>query len=471
MKRFKERFIGDRAFYKMLIALVLPLIVQQGVTSFVSLLDNVMVGRLGEEAISAVAIVNQIIMVFNLAIFGGLSGASIFSAQFFGKKDMDGVKQTFRFKLVFGLLISIAAIVIFMAFGENFISLFLHGDNSDGMLDRTMELAKEYLGVMLIGLIPFMLVQTYTGTLRESGETVVPMIGSTGAIIINLILNYCLIFGNLGFPELGVKGAAIATIIARFFEMFFIAGTAHIRSAKYPFMKGVFHGFHISGELIKKIARLGSPLLFNELFWSLGMTMISQCYSTRGLDAVAAVNITNTIWNLFSITMIATGNGVSILVGQKLGAGDKEGARITDNRMMFVAIVSHIVMGALLCATSGVIPMLYNVEPEVRSLSTRLLICAGIALPIHAVIHVTYFTLRTGGKTVITFFFDCVYTWVVSVTLAYCLAHFTDMPVLGMYACIQFIDIIKIIIGTILLRSDFWLNNIVNDIDTEESAA
>ncbi|MDO4458827.1 MAG: MATE family efflux transporter [Clostridia bacterium] len=468
MKRFKERFIGDRAFYKMLLSLVLPLIIQQGITSFVNLLDNVMVGGLGTEAISAVAIVNQIIMVFNLAIFGGLSGASIFSAQFFGKKDMDGVKQTFRFKLMLGVTAGIISIVLFIFCGENFIKLFLTGDSGNGDIALTLREAKEYLAVMLVGLIPFALVQTYTGTLRESGETKVPMIGSTGAILINLALNYCLIFGHFGCPELGVKGAAIATIIARFFELFFIAGYTHLKAeTKFPFMKGVYKSLYVSKDLVGQIVKLGFPLLANEVLWSFGMTLISQCYSTRGLEAVAAVNITNTIWNLFSITMIATGNGISILVGQKLGEGDKDGARVTDNRMLLVTIIAHLVMGGLLCAFSGVIPMLYNIEPQVRQLSTNLLLCAGLSLPIHSVVHAFYFTLRTGGKTVVTFFFDCVYTWVVSVALAYCLAHFTDMPVLGMYACLQFIDIVKVVIGAALIKSDFWLNNIVNEIDTK----
>jgi putative MATE family efflux protein len=469
MDKLKKKFIGDKAFYKMLLVLVLPLIVQQGITSSVNLLDNVMVGKLGTEAISAVAIVNQIITVFNLAIFGGLSGCSIFGAQFFGKKDYEGMKQTFRFKMMFALFAAIVSIVIFIIWGENFISLFLTGSSDGGDLELTAKYAKQYLTVMLFGLIPFALVQTYTSTLRESGETLIPMIGSTGAIVINLCLNYLLIFGKFGCPRLEVEGAAIATVIARFFEILFIAIYAQTHTKKYQFLHKAFSSLYVSSSLIKKIARTGSPLLFNEIFWSFGMTVVSQCYSTRGLSAVAAVNITTTIWNLFSICMIATGNGVSILVGQRLGAGDKEGARDVDNKMLFVALVSHIVMGALLVSLSGAIPMIYNVEPEVRHLASNMLIAAGCALPIHSIINCVYFTIRTGGKTIITFLFDCVYTWVVSVPLAFCLAHFTKMPILWMYTCVQFIDIIKLTIGLIMLRSDFWLNNIVNDKEKEQS--
>lgn len=463
MNNFKKKFIGDKQFYKTLITLVLPLIVQQGITSSVSLLDNVMVGRLGTEAISAVAIINQIVTVFNLAIFGGLSGVSIFGAQYCGKRDYDGMRHTFRFKFMFAIIISVIGIAVFSIFGESFIKMFLTGSSDGGDMELALTYAKQYLKIIIIGLLPFALVQTYTSTLREYGETLIPMIGSSGAIIINLCLNYILIFGKFGFPRLGVEGAAIATIIARFFEICFIAVYAHSHTKKYPFMKGAFKSMYVPSSLIKKIAKTGSPLLINEIIWSFGITVISQCYSTRGLSAVAAVNITNTIWNMFSICMIATGNGVSILVGQKLGAGDKKGARDTDNKMLFVALVSHIVMGLILVACSGAIPMIFNVEPEVRALSSNLLIAAGFALPIHAIINCVYFTIRTGGKTVITFMFDGGYTWVISVPLAFCLAHFTDLPVLWMYTAVQYIDIIKLTVGLILLKNDFWLNNIVNE--------
>ncbi|MEG1427278.1 MAG: MATE family efflux transporter, partial [Oscillospiraceae bacterium] len=169
---FKKRFIGDKAFYKMVVLLVIPLVIQQGITNFVSLLDNVMVGGLGTASISAVAIVNQLIFVFNLAIFGGISGASIFGAQFFGVGDHKGMRETFRFKMMFGVILSILAIITFIFFGDTLISTFLSGDGNEGVdLELTLQLAKEYMGVMLWGLIPFMVVQTYAGTLRETGET------------------------------------------------------------------------------------------------------------------------------------------------------------------------------------------------------------------------------------------------------------------------------------------------------------
>ena len=458
-----KKFIGDKKFYRMVLTLVVPIVIQQGITNLVNLLDNVMVGGLGTESISAVAIVNQILMVFNMTVFGGLSGAAIFGAQFFGKGDLDGMRHTFRVKLYFGVLTTLLASCLLLVRGEGFIDLFLRGESDGGDVALTLAEGMRYLDVMLWGLIPFMVVQVYAGTLRETGETVAPMVGSVIAIVLNLVLNYLLIFGHLGFPRMGVTGAAVATVISRYVEMIYILVHTHTHPEKYAFIQQLYASPYVPGSLVRKIAVTGLPLLLNEVLWSLGMTFINQSYSTRGLSAVAAINITATAWNLFCVIMFAMGNAVAILVGQHLGAGDREGARDVDRKLIFLTVAAHVVMGLLLIACSGLIPLLYNVEPEVRQLTQRLLMVAGASLPIHAFIHVTYFTIRSGGKTVITFLFDCVYTWAVPVTLAYCLCHMTDMTIVGVYFCVQFIDVIKVVIGALMLRSDFWANNVVDD--------
>lgn len=459
-----KRWIGDKQFYKAVLALALPLVVQQAITSFVSLLDNVMVGGLSTESISAVAVVNQIITVFNLSLFGGLSGASIFGAQFFGKGDTQGMRETFRFKMILGVVLTIICIGLLAVCGETFIGLFLQGESDVGSTALALSEGMSYLGVMLWGLFPFMVVQAYVSSLRETGETVAPMIASVIAILVNLVLNYVLIFGHFGFPRLGVTGAAIATVISRYVEMVYVLVHAHRHQDKYVFLQGAYKSLHMEGSLLKKIVITGSPLMLNEVLWSLGMTFINQSYSSRGLAAVAAVNITSTAWNLFCVVMFAMGSAVAIMVGQKLGVGDKEGARDIDRKLVFLTVVMHIIMGGLLVLASGLIPQMYNVEESVRETTRQLLIVAGLSLPIHAFVHVVYFTIRSGGKTVITFLFDCVYTWLVPVALAYVLCTYTTMPIVEVYFCIQFIDIIKVIIGALMLRSDFWANNVVNEV-------
>ena len=458
-----RKFIGNKAFYKSVLILLIPMIVQQFISSFVSLLDNVMVGSLGKESISAASIANQVMMVFNLAIFGGLSGVSIYGAQFYGKGDMTGMRYTFRVKLFFGVICSAAAIAIYLIFGESFIASFLRGESNGGDPVKALQEGTDYLRIMLWGLPPFALVQIYAGTLRESGETVAPMKAGIIAILTNLILNWVLIFGNLGIQPMGVRGAAIATVISRYAELAIVVTHAHRNEDKYRFLAGAYRNFRVPGKLVARISRTAMPLLVNEVLWSLGMTFINQFYSLKGLNAVAALNIAGTAWNLFCVIMFAMGSAVSIMVGQRLGAGELQEARDVDRKLIFLTEVIHVVIGLIMIMASPLVPLMYNVDFEVRDLTRRMLIIAGLSLPIHSFAHVTYFTIRSGGRTMITFFFDAVYTWAVTVLLAFCLTHLTDkLSIIQIYFCVQFIDILKLIIGLLMLRSDFWARNIVN---------
>ena len=462
-KKFKENFIGDRAFYHKLMVLLIPMIIQQAITSFVSLLDNVMVGRLGTEAMSGVAIVNQTQFIFNLTIFGGLAGASIFGAQFFGKGDHEGVRAAFRFKIIFSVIVSAIAIAIFAVYGSDLISLFLTDDGSGSSLELTLSEAEKYLFVMLFGILPFGISQTYSSTLRETGETVSPMTASVIAILTNLVLNWVLIFGKFGAPALGVVGAAVATVISRYVEVVYLIIIAHTHPDKFEFIRGVYKSLRIPGHIAKKIIITGTPLMLNEVFWSLGTTIINQSYSTRGLTVVAATNIAGTAWNLFCIIMFTMGNAVSIMVGQQLGAGEIEEAKRTDNRLLFFTTALHVGIGVLIAISAPYIPLIYNTESAVRELTTQLLLVDALALPIHAYVHVTYFTIRSGGKTVVTFLFDCLYTWVFPLPLAFVLCRYTALPMITIFFCVQFVDIVKVIIGTILLRSGMWAKNLVAD--------
>ncbi len=471
MRNFFRKFIGNKAFYRSVLIILLPLVVQQGITSAVNLLDNLMVGSLGEESLSAVSVVNQILMVFNLTIFGGLSGVSIFGAQFAGKGDVDGMRQSFRAKLYFGITVVIIGIALLWGFGEKFIGIFLAGEVDATRAAYALSEGLDYLHIMLFGLFPFMLVQVYAGSMREMGKTVATMVGSVIAILTNLVLNFLLIypvreltvFGatfTMWGAGMGVRGAALATVIARFVEMFFVLVYAHLHQNRYIFLKGAFRNGYVPLSLLKRIAITGTPLMLNEVLWSLGMTFINQCYSTRGMTALAALNITSTAWNLFCIIMFAMGNAVSIMVGQCLGQGDKKGARDTDTKLLFVTVVSHIVLGALLAVMAGIIPNWFAVTDEAKRLASQTLVIAGVSLPIHAFLHATYFTIRSGGKTFITFLFDSVYTWCVPAVLAFVLSRFTDADVVLMYFCIQFVDVVKLIIGLFMLRSDFWANDL-----------
>ncbi len=225
----KECLFGDTAFYRRVAMVVVPMIVQNTLSNIVGLLDNVMVGQVGTLPMSAVAIVNQLLFIFYLCIWGSLAGAGIFSTQFFGKGDMDGVRYSIRFKLITAVVILTAALLILFNLGPDLISLYIAKETSPADAAATMGYAVSYLNIMLVGLVGFSITQVYASAMRESGKTTLPMIASMVAMLVNFVFNALLIFGLFFFPKMGVLGAAIATVISRFTELLIVIVGAHKR--------------------------------------------------------------------------------------------------------------------------------------------------------------------------------------------------------------------------------------------------
>lgn len=463
IKDIRKKYFGTKQFYKMTLGIAVPIMIQNGITNFVSLLDNIMVGQVGTEQMSGIAIVNQLLLVFNLAIFGAVSGAGIFTAQFYGKKDHEGVRHTFRFKIYIAVLITLLGILILSLAGGDLIEMYLRGEDKGFSIEEALRCSRQYLWIMYFGLLPFAIEQAYVGTLRECGETVVPMIAGVIAVVLNLALNYILIFGKFGCPALGVAGAALATVISRYVEAAIVIIWTHRHRDKMPFIVGAFSSWKVPGVLTKQIIWRGTPLMVNEVLWAAGIAMITQCYSMSGFDAVAVGNIASTISNIFNISFIAFGDAIAIVVGQHLGAGRFKEAKDTDTKLITFCVLLCIVMGVILYIAAPLFPELYKTTDEVKALAARFLRVSALFMPVWAFMHASYFTLRSGGKTVITFLFDSVYLWVIAYPVAYVLSRYTGMSLIPMYACVQSIDIIKCIIGFILVKKGVWINNIVTN--------
>ena len=461
--KFKTTFLGDAAFYRRIMLLALPMIAQNAITSFVSFADNIMVGRLGTEPMSGVAIVNQLLFVFNICIFGGASGAGIFGTQFFGKGDHEGHKYTFRFKIYITLIIAGIALLLFGFFNTELISLYLHDSGDVGDVTLALGYGEQYLAIMMISLIPFAICQAYVSTIRETGQTFVPMAASMVAVLSNLVLDYLLIFGIGFLPALGIQGAAIATVIARIMECLIVVVWSHRNSDKNRYIVGAYKSFRIPGNICRDIIIKGTPLMLNEMLWASGMTVIVQCYSVRGLEVVAAQNISSTITNLFNIVFIQLGACISIVVGQYLGAGELEKAKDADNKMMFFSVACCTVVAAVMALVGGLFPEIYKTEESIKELASQFILIAAAVMPLCAFSHSAYFTLRSGGKTGVTFLFDSVYTWVIVVPFAFYLARYTTLPVTLVVFLVQFTEIIKVTIGFFMVRSNVWLNNIVSE--------
>ncbi|MDO4321541.1 MAG: MATE family efflux transporter [Lachnospiraceae bacterium] len=458
-----KRFIGDKKFYMMVLSIAVPIMVQNGITNFVAMLDNIMIGRVGTEQMSGVAVANQLLFVFNISIFGMVSGAGIFGAQFYGSRNMEGLRDTFRFKVVSLSLLTLMGILLMYFKGDALISLYLHDSDGIGSVDATLQYGVRYLRLMLVGMVPYAFAQIYASTLREMGETVAPMRAGVAAVITNTALNYILIFGKFGAPRLGVSGAAIATVVSRFVECGMIMIWTHRRAQKLVFIQGAFRSLRVPFSLVKRILVKGSPLMVNEFLWSMGMATLTQCYSTYGLVVIAGLNISTTISNVCNVIWIAMGSALSIIIGQLLGAGKMEEAKDTDRKLIFFSVSSCLLIGALLMLLAPVFPKIYNTSEEVRSLAAKFIMIGACFMPVQAFLHAAYFTLRSGGKTVITFFFDSGFVWACSIPAAFFLSRYSGFPILTTYILCQSLDIIKCVIGFILVKKGVWLQNIVGE--------
>ena len=457
----KRKFIGKRSFYVMILAIAVPIMVQNGITNFVNMIDNIMVGRVGTNEMSGVAIVNQLIMVFNLCIFGGVAGAGIFTAQFHGARNTEGIRYTFRYKLIVITVIVMTSIAIFLCFGDELIKLYLHGENGDSAdIEETLKQAKIYLSYMLIGLPPFAIAQAYGDTLRCSEETIIPMKAGIVSVLVNLSLNYVLIYGKLGAPTLGVAGAAIATIIARYVEMAVVVIWTHTHSRRQPFIKGAFKNFKIPLPLTKDMVAKGTPLILNETLWSMGVASLLQNYSVRGLAVVGALNISQIISNLFNVGIIAMGSAISIILGRRLGAGKMQEAKEYSVKLIFFTEIICFGTALILMLLAPFFPMIYNTTDEIKALATSFIRVAAACMPIYAFETCCYFTIRSGGKTFITFLFDSVFMCVVSVPVAYILVHFTILNIVMVFLFVQLVSLLKCLIGFIMVKKGIWLNKL-----------
>lgn len=455
-----KKFIGSKAFYKMVFMIALPMIIQNTITNFVNLLDNIMVGQLGTAQMSGVSVVNQLIFIFNLAVFGISSGAGVFTSQFFGCEDMDGVRQTMRYRLMASLAISAAFIGIVVWKQDALIGLFLKAE-SPADAAQYLAYGKKYLAIMLWGLPAFALSNAYAGTLREGKQTVVPMASGLIAVFVNLFFNYVLIFGHFGAPALGVEGAAIATVTSRYVELAIVVLWTHLNPKKCPFVPRLYRNLYIPAKLLKMLILKGIPLMCNEILWSFAITFMNQRYALCGAGVLAALNITSVINLLSNVVTLTLGNTTGIILGQMMGAGEeKEAIRAQSRRLIFLSFVSGIVFGILLVIIAPLFPKLYNTTDQIRQMAAGMIFILAIFKPVMGLVHACYNTIRAGGKTLLTFINDSGFMWCISVPLVFCLSAFTELPILPIYFLCQAPEVLKLVLCLCIIKGDSWMQNL-----------
>lgn len=447
-----KKLFGDKSFYKLVLKITLPIMAQQVLINVVGLVDNLMVGTLNQDIISGVYIATQILFVMNLTLFGGLEGASIFFAQFFGSKDDKRLKQCFNFKLYSEAILGFISFFVIFFLGESIAKLFV--DNNRAFI------AGRYLKIYSTCLIPFILTNVYGTCFRESNKSIVPMIGSIIAIIVNIGLNYLLIFehnGHFGFKE---QGAALATVIARFIECLFILIYAYIK--KPSFTHSLFKDYQIEKKLLKQIFIRSIPLVINEFLWSMGQIMLVFAYSKVSDDAAACLSISQTLFNVFYIATIALGNGIAVIMGNTLGENKLHYAKQQIIYFLTLAVILAIFMGGLLAIIGPYVAKLYEVNESVRQTAIHIIYFNAILMIIFSLNCTIFYCIRSGGFTAVVLIFDSLFSWLVQVPLALLLAYKSSLSLPLQFFIVNIAELIKLLVGVLLIKSGIWVKNLTN---------
>ena len=449
--------IGSRVFYKRLFQVSLPIVLQQLLTSSLQLIDNLMVGSLGELSINSVSVVNQLYFVIILITFGALGGAGIFTAQYFGSGEVEKLKETFRFKLIVALMLVILSVFVFSVFGPFLIGLFTENE-------VTLSGGMDYLNIVKWSMLPWAFSIAISTTFREIGVTKVLLYITIAAILTNTGLNYLLIFGKFGFPELGIEGAAYGTLASRFVE-FGLMMILLVKKGKI-FNTRVKDIFKIEKVVLKGIIIMAIPLLLNEFFWSMGQTMFMQSYSTRGDISLAAMTITGAISQLVFVTFGGIGTGIAVLVGNTLGKNRLEEAKDNAKKVIAFAVVFAFFTGLILFGLSFFIVDLYDVSEATKILAGKNIRINSIFIPVFSFNVSMYFTLRSGGDTRSTMLMDSGYMWVVQVPLIFILARVTNLNVVMLFLIVQGLELPKSIFALSRYRKENWVRNLATKNET-----
>ncbi len=446
----------SKTFLKSAFSIALPIALQSFITSGVNMIDVVMLGRLGDVDIAAVGCANQIYFLLTLVLFGVSSGASVFMAQFWGKQDLGGVHRTMGVMYALALFVSLLFTVGALFFPEQLISIYSRDP-------EVIRHGASYLRIVGASYIVTAFSYTMGFACRATGNVRLPMITSIMSVATNTVLNFILIFGLLGFPALGLRGAAIATAIARVLEFSVISLV--IYRNRTPIAAGLIQLFgRFDRDFLKRYFKTALPVLLNETLWSTGVSMYTVAYGLLGTGALASVQIAGTVFQLFLVLIRGLSDACAIMIGHTIGSGDEEGASRDGLRFMALVPIIGVIMCALLIVLRPLILTFFTVTPETLQMTMEMLCLQAFMLIPKAFNMVIIVGLcRSGGDTLFACILDTLTVWAVAVPLAFLGANL-GFPLWGVYLCVCSEDIVKAIVGVPRILSKKWLHNVVADI-------
>lgn len=451
--RFKPVFF-DKAFLKALCAIALPIMLQNFLNAFVNILDTVMIGKLGTIELAAVGLGNQLFFLLNLILYGVGSGSMVFTAQFWGKKDFKGLQKTFGISMTVAVFFAVIFTVCCISMPETILSLYTKDT-------AVIEKGVQYLSVSAFCFLPFAVNFILMITLRSIEKVKVAVGATLVSIIVNTVFNAILIFGLFGFPALGVQGAAIATVVARCVELLITFTVTKYR--KYPVLGPLKNHIAFDCKFLKVYFLIVMPVLLNESLWSFGITFHHKIFAGLDTFAYAGFNITNTISQLTWVIFIGFGNGISVLIGKKIGEKRADEARIYASKVLFFIPIVAVFVGAALIPISYLVPYLFNVEPIVLSIVKTLFLVLACCYPLKACnMCILIGLVRAGGDTRFGMICDTFIMWLIAIPLAYMMSAYSILPVWGIYMCLFSEEPLKLLLGLWRIRSGKWLHSVTD---------
>ncbi|WP_022762545.1 MATE family efflux transporter [Butyrivibrio sp. AD3002] len=467
--REKNKVFGSLKFYISALAIAVPIMLQQLIQSMVSLIDNFMVSGLGDISMSGVNVAGQVLFIFMVFVSTISMAGGIFLTQFFGAKDKSGMQQAFLFKVIISFAAMIPYFLVCLVYPREILSLMLIGNTQAELI---LDEAVKYIRIMSLIGAPMTLSVCIASSLRDMGKVKTPLVVTVIATLTNTVLNYLLIYGHLGFPALGVRGAALATVIARTLE-FIIFAIIYFKASP-EFAVNVGRDFRIDGSIFRDIFKKGALMLFCEMTWVLSETLTTAIYNGRGgADVVSGMASSFAIGNLFFVAFSGIYSATSVIIGKTLGEGNLDKARREKTWLLSGSAVFGFAMTFVGFATTFIVPIVYvRLSPNAITISRNMVILMSFFMPVWVFINAQQAVARAGGDTKMGAYADAGITIMVMLPMLLLLGRYTNIGPVQMYLCVKILDIVKIGIFHLWLKKERWLKNLtVEHSDLEPAKA
>ena len=465
MTQFK-RIIQDRNFLKRTFAITVPIALQNMLSNLLTLMDTLMIGHLGETSIAAVGLANRVFFVFSMLMFGICSGSGVLASQYWGRRELINIRRVLRMSLIIGIGGSFVFLIPAVLFPSTVMRIFTPSKD-------TIEIGATFLGIIAFSYPLTAITNCYVATLRSMNYVKLPVIITTVAIGINIVLNYILIFGKFGFPKMGVAGSATSTLIARFLEMSALLIVIYSHKAGDGVIGDFIHAKYdrikeqgaklLNKAFVMKYFCVASPVIANELMWGSGVTMYSLVYGRMGNAATAATTISNTVEQVAMVFFFGLCSAAAVILGNELGADEYDKAQEHAKNYIVMLICLTLIGSVITFLAKDKIVSWFAVSDDVARLTRLCITVFAIYLPfrmLNTLFIVAIF--RSGGDTKAALFLDVSGVWLIGIPMAVLGGLVLKLPVYVVYAMIFLEEIYKVALSIIRYRQKKWVKNIVS---------